>query len=78
MKGLDYAAAHGAQIVNMSFSGPKDALIERGIDAIAGKGIVMVAAGGNAGTENAAALSRRQFQSDCGHRDRCTGQIAWQ
>jgi subtilisin family serine protease len=52
LKGLDYAAAHGAQIVNMSFAGPKDALIERGISAMAGKGIVMVAAAGNAGAKS--------------------------
>ena len=31
LKGMDYAAAHGAQIINMSFAGPKDALIERGL-----------------------------------------------
>jgi subtilisin family serine protease len=31
LKGLDYAAAHGAQIVNISFAGPKDALMERAI-----------------------------------------------
>jgi len=41
LKGLDYAAAHGAEIINMSFAGPKDALIERGIAAMAAKGIVM-------------------------------------
>jgi Subtilase family len=52
LRGLDYAAAHGAQIVNMSFAGPKDALIERGIAALAGKGIVMVAAAGNAGAKS--------------------------
>jgi subtilisin family serine protease len=52
LKGLDYAAAHGAQIVNMSFAGPKDALIERGIAAVAAKGIVMVAASGNAGAKS--------------------------
>ena len=52
LKGLDYAAAHGAQIVNMSFAGPKDALIERGIAAAAAKGIVMVAAAGNAGPKS--------------------------
>jgi hypothetical protein len=52
LKALDYAAAHGAQIVNMSFSGPKDALIERGIAAMAAKGIVMVAASGNAGAKS--------------------------
>ena len=51
-EGFDYAAAHGAQIVNMSFAGPKDALIERGIAALAAKGIVMVAAAGNAGPKS--------------------------
>ena len=49
LKGLDYAAAHGAQIVNMSFAGPKDPLIERGIAATAARGILLVAAAGNAG-----------------------------
>jgi subtilisin family serine protease len=52
LKALDYAVAHGAQIVNMSFAGPKDALIERGIAAAAAKGIVMVAASGNAGPKS--------------------------
>jgi subtilisin family serine protease len=52
LKGLDYAVAHGAQIVNMSFAGPKDALIERGIAAAVAKGIVMVAAAGNAGPKS--------------------------
>jgi subtilisin family serine protease len=52
LKGLNYAAAHGAQIVNMSFAGPKDALIERGIAATAARGILMVAAGGNAGPKS--------------------------
>ena len=52
LKALDYAAAHGAQIVNMSFAGPKDPLIERGIAAAAARGIVMVAASGNAGPKS--------------------------
>jgi hypothetical protein len=52
LKALDYAVAHRAQIINMSFAGPKDTLIERGIAAIAAKGIVMVAAGGNAGPKS--------------------------
>lgn len=52
LKGLDYAVTHGAQIVNMSFAGPKDGLIERGIAAAAAKGIVMVAAAGNAGPKS--------------------------
>jgi hypothetical protein len=52
LKALDYAAAHGAQIVNMSFAGPNDALIERGISAAVARGIVMVAAAGNAGAKS--------------------------
>jgi hypothetical protein len=52
LKGLDYAAAHGAQIVNMSFAGPKDGLIERGIAAAAARGILMVAAAGNGGPKS--------------------------
>ncbi|HEV3501497.1 MAG TPA: S8 family serine peptidase [Bradyrhizobium sp.] len=52
LKALGYAAAHGAQIVNMSFAGPKDGLIERAIAATAAKGIVMVAASGNAGPKS--------------------------
>jgi Subtilase family len=52
LKGLDYAAGHGVRIVNMSFAGPKDPLIERGIAAVAAKGILMVAASGNAGPKS--------------------------
>ena len=52
LKALDYAVAHGAQIVNMSFAGPKDELVDRGIAASAARGIVMVAAAGNAGAKS--------------------------
>jgi hypothetical protein len=52
LKALDYAAEHGAQIVNMSFAGPKDTLIERGIAAAAARGMVLVAAAGNAGPKS--------------------------
>ncbi|CCD93157.1 conserved exported hypothetical protein [Bradyrhizobium sp. ORS 375] len=52
LKALDYAALHGAQIVNMSFAGPKDAVIERAIAAVAAKEVVMVAAAGNAGAKS--------------------------
>ncbi len=52
LKALNYAVLHGAQIVNMSFAGPKDPLIERGIGAMAARGIVMVAAAGNAGAKS--------------------------
>jgi subtilisin family serine protease len=52
LKALDYAAEHGAQIINMSFAGPKDPMIERGVAATASRGILMVAAAGNAGAKS--------------------------
>jgi Subtilase family len=52
LKALDLAATHGAQIVNMSFAGPKDALIGRGLAALAARNIVAVAAAGNAGPKS--------------------------
>lgn len=52
IRGLNYAVEHGAQIINMSFAGPKDPLIERGIAATAARGILMIAAAGNAGAKS--------------------------
>ena len=52
LRGLDYAVEHGAQIVNMSFAGPKDPMIERGVAATAARGILLVAAAGNAGAKS--------------------------
>ena len=52
LRSLNYAAEHGAQIVNMSFAGPKDAVIERAIAATAARGLVLVAAAGNAGAKS--------------------------
>ncbi|MCA1400842.1 S8 family serine peptidase [Bradyrhizobium sp. BRP56] len=49
LRSLDYAVAHGAQIVNMSFAGPKDALVERAVAAAVMRDVVLVAAAGNAG-----------------------------
>ena len=52
IKSLNYAVLHGAQIINMSFAGPKDILIERGIGATAARDVVMVAAAGNGGPKS--------------------------
>jgi subtilisin family serine protease len=52
LKSLDHAVSQHAQIINMSFAGPKDGLIERAIDAVAAKGVLMVAASGNAGAKS--------------------------
>lgn len=52
IKALDHAASHGARVINMSFAGPQDALVERAVTAAAGRGIVLVAASGNAGPKS--------------------------
>ena len=52
LKALDWAAAHGAQVVNMSFAGPPDPALHRSIVAAHKRGIVLVAAAGNAGPQS--------------------------
>lgn len=49
LRGLDWAAARGVKVVNMSFAGPKDAKISAFIAAGAARGMIHVAAAGNAG-----------------------------
>jgi len=49
LRGLDFAASHGARIVNMSFAGPEDALLRDALTAARKKGIIEIAAAGNAG-----------------------------
>ena len=51
-KGLNWAVTHGARVINMSFAGPHDPAIERDLAAAYGKGIVLVAAAGNAGPKS--------------------------
>jgi subtilisin family serine protease len=52
LKGLDWAAAHDARVINMSFAGPSDPIIHRSLEAAHKKGIVLVAAAGNAGAKS--------------------------
>jgi subtilisin family serine protease len=52
LRGLDYAATHGARIVNMSFAGPEDALLRDALDAARKQGIIEIAAAGNAGPDS--------------------------
>jgi subtilisin family serine protease len=49
IKGLDWAAAQGARIVNMSFAGPPDPRLRDALARASGKGMVLIAAAGNAG-----------------------------
>lgn len=49
LRGLDFAATHKARVVNMSFAGPEDRLLDDAITAARLRGIVIVAAAGNGG-----------------------------
>jgi subtilase family protein len=48
-KSLQWAADNGARVVNMSFAGPADPTLHRLLAAAADKGLVLIAAAGNAG-----------------------------
>ena len=52
LKSLDWAAANGARVINMSFAGPADPAIHRSLEAARKKNIVLIAAAGNAGAKS--------------------------
>jgi len=49
LKGIDWAAQSQARIVNMSFAGPQDPAMHRLLGAAFDKGVILIAAAGNAG-----------------------------
>ncbi len=49
IRGVDYAIEHGAKIINMSFAGPQDPALAQELQVAREKGILVVAAAGNAG-----------------------------
>jgi len=51
--GLDWVLARGAEVVNLSFGGPPDAVLERVVAAALATGAVLVAAAGNEGPDAA-------------------------
>ena len=51
-KGLQWAADNGARVVNMSFAGPADPTLQRMLAAAFDKGMVLIAAAGNAGPKS--------------------------
>jgi hypothetical protein len=52
LRALDWSVAQGAQVLSLSFTGPNDALIARALAAAHGRGVVAVAAAGNAGPQS--------------------------
>jgi subtilisin family serine protease len=52
IKGLDWAVTQRARIINMSFAGPADPAIHRSLEAAHKKGVVLIAAAGNAGEKS--------------------------
>jgi subtilisin family serine protease len=49
LKGIDWAVENGARVVNMSFAGPADPRLNDALDRAAKRGVVLIAAAGNAG-----------------------------
>ena len=52
LKGLEWAASKSVRVINMSFAGPRDPSLERELKAAHDKGIVLIAAAGNAGPKS--------------------------
>jgi subtilisin family serine protease len=52
LKGIDWSVAQRANIINMSFAGPADPAIHRALEAAHKKGVVLIAAAGNAGEKS--------------------------
>jgi hypothetical protein len=52
IKALDYAVQHGARIVNMSFAGARDPALSQALQIAREKGILLIAAAGNAGPKS--------------------------
>jgi len=52
LKGIEWASKNGARVINMSFAGPRDPIMGRMLAAAHKKGIVLVAAAGNAGPKS--------------------------
>jgi subtilisin family serine protease len=49
LRALDWSLAANAQILNLSFTGPRDPLVEAGVAAAIERGALLVAAAGNKG-----------------------------
>ncbi len=52
LKSIDHAVNQGAKVINMSFAGPPDPSLHRTLKAAAEKGVILIAAAGNAGPKS--------------------------
>jgi len=52
VKGIEWAVSQGAKVINMSFAGPRDPSLERALKAAHDKGVILIAAAGNAGPKS--------------------------
>jgi subtilisin family serine protease len=52
IKGIEWATGRGAHVINMSFAGPRDPAMARALASAYRRGIVLVAAVGNAGPKS--------------------------
>jgi hypothetical protein len=51
VRGIDWALSRRARVLNMSFAGPRDSLLEASIKAAGARGAITVAAAGNGGPQ---------------------------
>ncbi|UIY32650.1 S8 family serine peptidase (plasmid) [Neorhizobium galegae] len=49
MRALDLLSQRDVKVVNLSLTGPANALLERSVEAVTGRGMILVAAAGNDG-----------------------------
>jgi hypothetical protein len=53
LMGIDWAIKKGAQVINMSFAGPDDPMLQLALQKAHDKGVVLIAAAGNLGPKSA-------------------------
>jgi hypothetical protein len=52
LAGIDWAIQHGARIINMSFAGPDDPMMQLALQKAHDRGVILIAAAGNAGPKS--------------------------
>jgi subtilisin family serine protease len=52
LMGIDWAIKKGARVINMSFAGPDDPMLQLALQKAHDKGVVLIAAAGNAGPKS--------------------------